>query len=149
MTVTTVVFNRVQSRHSRVGLGLDPVLESYQAAQWGGFAFGIVGVFLPYVGVYCRGSLSFLLGSSYLFCHRVFQRGRRSRQREKDIRSMRTLTMIFVPPPSSPPASPAENCRKSSWVERVRHRLNTFLTNLSTEITVPRIFNQHQTNTDK
>ena len=44
MTVTTVVFNRVQSRDPRAGLGPDPGLECYQAAQWTGFAFGIVGV---------------------------------------------------------------------------------------------------------
>ena len=65
MTVTTVVFNRVQSRDSRVGLGLVPGLECYQAAQWTGFAFGIVGVLcffsLPYeaYGAYCRRSFRF------------------------------------------------------------------------------------------
>ena len=80
MTVTTVVFDRVESRDSRGGLGLDPGLESYQAAQWGCFAFGMVGMLYffssPCVGVYYPDSLSFMLCYSYVTCHRVFQRGR-------------------------------------------------------------------------
>ena len=85
MPVTTVVFNRVQSRDSRVDLGLDPGLECYQAVQWAGFAFGIVGVlsfFLLCVELYCRDSLWFSLGSSHFVCHRVFERGRCSWQGE-------------------------------------------------------------------
>ena len=58
MTVTTVVFDRVRSRDSRVGLGLGSGLECYQAAQWGCFTFGMVGALhcfcLPYVDAYYR-----------------------------------------------------------------------------------------------
>ena len=117
MTVTTVIFDRVHSHDSRFGLGLDPGLKSYQAALWGGFAFGIVGglyfFFLPYVGAYCRGSLSFSLGSRYFGCHRFFETGRCSWQ---NIGSRRIVRMIFCTSSALecihqalPPASRVEN----------------------------------------
>ena len=77
--MTTVVFNRVQSRDSRVGLGLGPVLESYQAAQWGGFAFGIVGVLYFFLSSLCGGLLSRLtfvfVGFQLLFLLSCFSEG--------------------------------------------------------------------------
>ena len=57
VTVTTIIFNRVLAQDSRkLGVILDANLENapksaqlkaYQAAQWGGFCFCMIGRFSP------------------------------------------------------------------------------------------------------